>query len=405
MQVQDGNQVDYAKASDTENKSKSGRRRRHWTAALVCLLLVTAAVIAGILPRVKARAQVHSETLQLAVPNVSVVHPQRSAAAQEIVLPANVQPYINSPIYARTNGYLRKWYTDIGAKVKKGQLLAEIETPELDAQLQQARANLATAQANLQLAKTTAERYQGLLKTNSVAKQDTDNAVGAYNAGQAIVASNLAEVRRLQELQSYERVYAPFNGVITARNTDIGALINAGSGGGPGTELFQIAQPNVLRVYTSVPEGYAPAAKVGLLADVTFAEYPGKNFVGKLVRTANAIDTSTRTLLVEIDVNNPTGQLFSGAYAQVHMKLPNQVSFFMLPVSTLLFRAEGLRVATVENGRVRLLPVTLGRDFGNTTEVISGLKGDESVINNPPDSLVTGEQVRVVPAGQEGGGL
>ena len=405
MQVQDGNQVDYAKASGTENESKSGRRRRHWAAAVVGLLLVAAAVIAGILPRVKARSQVHSETLQLAVPNVSVVRPQRSAAAQEIVLPANVQPYINSPIYARTNGYLRKWYTDIGAKVTKGQLLAEIETPELDAQLQQARANLATAQANLQLAKTTAERYQGLLKTNSVAKQDTDNAVGSYNADQAIVASNLAEVRRLQELQSYERVYAPFNGVITARNTDIGALINAGSGGGPGTELFQIAQPNVLRVYTSVPEGYAPAAKVGLLAGVTFAEYPGKNFVGKLVRTANAIDTSTRTLLVEIDVNNPTGQLFSGAYAQVHMKLPNQVSSFMLPVSTLLFRAEGLRVATVENGRVRLLPVTLGRDFGNTTEVISGLKGDESVINNPPDSLVTGEQVRVVPAGQEGGGL
>ena len=399
MQVENQYSVERATTTGTEAK------RAHWAVGVLAAALVLGALAAGILPRVKARAAVHSQTLELAVPNVAVVHPQPTAVAQELVLPGNVQPYITAPIYARTNGYLRKWYTDIGAKVKKGQLLAEIETPELDAQLQQARADVATAEANLQLAKTTAERYQGLLKTNSVAKQDTDNALGAYSADQAIVASNRANVKRLEELQSYERVYAPFNGVITARNTDFGALINAGSGGGPGTELFHIAQPNVLRVYTSVPEAYAPAAKVGMLADVTFAEYPGKTFIGKLVRTADAIDAATRTLLVEIDVNNPTGELFSGAYAQVHMKLPNQATSFIVPVSTLLFRAEGLRVAVVENGKVNLVAVTLGRDFGNTTEVIAELKGDEAVIMNPPDSVVSGEQVRVVPAGQEGGGL
>ena len=333
----------------------------------------------------------------MAVPTVSVVRPKRSAPQQELVLPANVQPYISSPIYARTNGYLRRWYADIGTHVKKGQLLAEIETPELDQQLQQARANLNTAEANLKLAEITANRYQGLLKSDSVAQQDTDNAVGSYNADKAIVAADEANVRQLEQLQSFEKIYAPFDGVITVRNTDIGSLIQSGSGGGPQTALFQIAQPGTLRVYVNVPETYSQAAKPGLTADLVLSEFPGKKFQGALVRTADAIDPNTRTLLVEVDVPNPTGTLLSGAYAELHLKLPTTISTYILPVNTFLFRQEGLRVAAVTDGKhAQLKPITLGHDFGNEAEVIAGLDGNESIIVNPPDSIESGQEVRVV---------
>jgi len=376
-------------------RHQKNRRSRWW---ILVLAVVTTAIIvvAGILPRIQARTALRRETAEMAVPSVVVVQPKRSAPAQEIVLPANVQAFADAPIYARTNGYLKRWYVDIGTRVKEGQLLAEIDTPEVTQQLRQSLADLATTQANLNLSKITADRYAGLLMTDSVSKQESDNAAGDYAAKQANLQSAQANVKRLQELQSFQKIYAPFSGVITARNTDVGALIDSGSSGGVRTELFHIVQPDKLRVYVSVPQVYSQAAKPGLTADLTVSEFPGHPFVGKLVRTANAIDPTSRTLLVEIAVNNPTGQLFTGSYAEVHLKLPTAASAFILPVNTLLFRAEGLRIAAVGGGqKVELKPITLGHDFGSEVEVIAGLDGNENVIVNPPDSVVTGETIRI----------
>jgi RND family efflux transporter MFP subunit len=385
-----------AAAHEQRMASELGKPARRWWIAVLAFVIVAAIVISGILPRINARAALDKETAEMAIPTVSVITPKRGAPTQEVVLPANVQAYIDSPIYARTNGYLKRWYTDIGARVKAGQLIAEIETPEVDQQLRQSKADLATAEANLNLSQITATRYQDLLKTDSVSKQDTDNATGDLAAKQATVQSSQANVKRLEELQSFEKIYAPFDGVITARNTDIGALIDSGSSGGTRTELFHIAQPDKLRVYVSVPQVYSQAMKPGLSADLVLSEFPGRVFPGTLVRTAQAIDQSTRTLLVEIRVNNPTGTLFSGAYAEVHLKLPTATSAFILPVNTLLFRSEGLRVAAVTDGQhAELKPITLGHDFGSEVEVVAGLTGDESIIANPPDSLVSGEEVRI----------
>ena len=329
---------------------------------------------------------------------VSVVSPKQTAPAQEIILPGNVQPFITSPIYSRTNGYLKKWYFDIGAHVKQGQLLAVIETPEVDQQLQQSLSNLNTAKANLALAEITKNRYQGLLKNNAVSQQDVDNAVGTYNANKAIVEANEANVKQLQALQSFEKIYAPFDGVITARNTDIGDLINSGSSGGVKTDLFHIAQPGTLRVYVNVPEEYSQGVKTGMTADLSLAEFPGRKFQGKLVRTADAINMTTRTLLIEVDVDNPTGTLLTGSYAEVHLAVPSQASTYLLPVNTLIFRSEGLRVGIVRDGKVVLTAVTPGHDFGNEIEIVSGLKPDDQVIINPPDSIVSGQQVQIVQA-------
>lgn len=371
--------------------------------ALVVVAVFGWVLAHGIRERTMASATLRTETDSMAVPFVSVVTPQRSAPAQEIVLPGNVQPFITSPIFSRTNGYLKAWYFDIGARVKKGQLLAVIETPEIDQQLQQSRSNLATAEANLKLAAITKNRYQGLLKSNAVSQQDVDNAIGAYNANVAIVQANQANVKQLETMQSFEKIYAPFDGVITARNTDIGDLINSGSNANVKTDLFHIAQPDVLRVYVNVPEEYSQVARPGLGATLSLAEFPGRQFPGKLVRTAEAINPSTGTLLTEVDVNNPTGQLLSGSYAQVHFKVPGRVSTFTVPVETLLFRSEGLRVAAVRDGKAELVPVTPGRDYGETIEIVSGLKGNESVIVNPPDSIVSGEQVQIARPAAEGG--
>ena len=379
------------------------KHRSRWWVLLLAIVTAAVIVIAGILPRIQARTALRKETAEMAVPAVVVIQPKRTAPAQEIVLPANVQAFADSPIYARTNGYLKHWYVDIGGHVKAGQLLAEIETPEVNQQLRQGLADLATAQANLNLSKITADRFAGLLKTDSVSKQESDNAAGDYEAKQASLQSSQANVRRLEELQSFQKIYAPFSGVITARNTDVGALIDSGSSGGVRTELFHIVQPDKLRVYVSVPQVYSQAAKPGLTADLTLSEFPGKPFVGKLVRTANAIDPTSRTLLVEIAVDNPTGQLFTGSYAEVHLKLPNPATAFILPVNTLLFRSEGLRVAAVGAGqKVELKEITLGHDYGSEVEVISGLNGMENVIINPPDSLVTGEAVRIAQNSEEG---
>jgi RND family efflux transporter MFP subunit len=404
MQVEPQSEVD--KPVTVERKptgNAQGSPARRWWIAVLALVIVTAVVISGILPRIHARAALDKETAEMAIPTVSVVQPKRGAPTQEVVLPANVQAYIDAPIYARTNGYLKHWYADIGAHVKAGQLLADIETPEVDQQLRQSKADLATAEANLNLSKITNDRYADLLKTDSVSKQDADNAAGDFAAKQATVQSSQANVRRLEELQAFEKIYAPFDGVITARNTDIGALIDSGSSGGTRTELFHIAQPDKLRVYVNVPEVYSQAAKPGLTADLALSEFPGRLFPGTLVRTAQAIDQTTRTLLVEIRVNNPTGTLLSGAYAEVHLKLSNPTSAFILPVNALLFRAEGLRVAVVTDGRhADLKPITLGHDFGSEVEVVAGLSGSESIIVNPPDSIVAGEEVRIAQPGASG---
>jgi RND family efflux transporter MFP subunit len=405
MQVEPQSEVDKPVRVEGRKPTSNaqGNPARRWWIALLALVIVAAVVISGILPRIHARAALDKETAEMAIPTVSVVRPKRGAPTQEVVLPANVQAYIDAPIYARTNGYLKHWYADIGAHVKAGQLLADIETPEVDQQLRQSKADLATAEANLNLSKITNDRYADLLKTDSVSKQDADNAAGDFAAKQATVQSSQANVRRLEELQAFEKIYAPFDGVITARNTDIGALIDSGSSGGTRTELFHIAQPDKLRVYVSVPEVYSQAAKPGLTADLALSEFPGRLFPGTLVRTAQAIDQTTRTLLVEIRVNNPTGTLLSGAYAEVHLKLSNPTSTFILPVNALLFRAEGLRVAAVTDGRhADLKPITLGHDFGSEVEVVAGLSGSESIIVNPPDSIVAGEEVRIAQPGASG---
>jgi RND family efflux transporter MFP subunit len=364
--------------------------------AVVALLIVAAIVIAGVVPRLKARAALRIATYENASPTVNVIHPKMGEPQAEIVLPGNIQAFNDSPIYARTDGYLKKWYVDIGSHVKAGQLLAEIETPEVDQQLDQARADLNTAEANLQLSKITAERYQGLAQSDSVSKQDVDNATSDFAAKKAMVASAQSNVKRLEELQSFEKIYAPFDGVITARNTDIGHLINSGAGS-PATELFHIAAVQELRVYVNVPQQYSASAKPGLKADLTLQEFPGRRFPGTLVRTADAIDQASRTLLVEVDVNNRTGELLPGAYAEVHLQVPSGAPTYILPVSALIFRSAGLQVGTVQNGdKAALVDITLGRDMGNEVEVVSGLNAGDAVIVNPPDSLISGETVRVV---------
>lgn len=348
----------------------------------------------GIQQRATAAQELARSTDEAATPVVSVTHPAPAAPLQEIVLPGNTEAFTDSPIYARTNGYLTHWYFDIGARVKKGDLLAEIETPEIDQQLQQAQAQLETAQANYELAKTTAERWQFLLKSNSVSKQETDQAVANQAAQKAVVDSNAANARRLEQLQSFEKVYAPFEGVITARSTDIGALIDAGSGT-QSKELFHMAAISTLRVFVPVPEVYSNAARPGATATLTLDEYPGRVFRGTLVRDSSAIDPASRTLLVEVDVANPDGLLLPGAYVSVHLKLPGTIRSVTIPANTLLFRREGLRVGVLRDGHANLVPVTIGRDYGATVEIVSGLRPADSIILDPSDSLENGSAVRV----------
>jgi len=362
---------------------------------VIVLAIIAAVVIGGIVPRLRAKEALQKETYDLAVPTVNVAHPKQGAPQTEIVLPGNMQAFTESPIYARTNGYLKKWYVDIGSRVKTGQLLAEIETPEVDQQLQQARSQLNTAKANFNLAQITSNRYQELKNTDSVAQQDVDNALGSERANAATVSAAEYQVKYLEQLESFRKIYAPFDGIITVRNTDVGHLINSGAGS-PTAELFHIAAIHTLRVYINVPQQFSPAAKSGLPATLTLQEFPGRKFKGTLVRTANAIDLATRTLLVEVDVDNPTGELLPGAYAEVHLAVPSGAPTFILPVSTLIFRAQGLQVGVVKDGnRAQLANIILGRDFGSEVEVVSGLQADDQVIINPPDSLISGEEIRV----------
>jgi RND family efflux transporter MFP subunit len=366
---------------------------------LAAIVLVLGIVIySGIHERAQAENSLGVSTEQAAVPIVNVVEPSSAGLSEEIVLPGNTQAFNDTPIYARTNGYLKHWYVDIGAHVKQGQLLADIDTPEVDQQLDQARADLKNAEANEQLAQITAARWQNLLKTNSVSKQETDQAVSDLSARQASVDSMTANVHRLQQLQSFEKVYAPFAGVITARNTDIGALINAGAGGVP-QELFHMAAVNKLRVYVAVPEVDSLAAQTGAKATLTLDEFPGETFDGTIVRDSDSIDSATRTLNVEVDVNNAQGRIKTGAYAFVHLKRPQSAhasaQSLTIPANTLLFRSEGLRVGVVRNGHAQLTPITIGRDFGATVEVVAGLQPTDQVIVNPSDSLTSGSPVKV----------
>ncbi|HVR10200.1 MAG TPA: efflux RND transporter periplasmic adaptor subunit [Thermoanaerobaculia bacterium] len=360
---------------------------------------------AGIVPRMRAEAALARQTRESAVPAVTVIVPRQGAAAQEIVLPGAIQAWEDAPIFARTSGYLRRWFADIGARVKQGQLLAEIETPEVDRQLDQARADLATASANSELAEVIAARYVELRKTDSVSQQDLDNALGDAKAKRAMVNSAQANVKRLEQLQSFEKIYAPFDGVVTARNTDVGQLIDPGTGSGAARELFHVAATRTLRVYVNVPQVYSGAALPGVHAYLTLAEAPGRRFPGKLVRNANAIDVASRTLRAEVDVDNGAGELLPGAYAQVHLELAAAARTLVVPVSALIFQSEGLRLATVDAAdRVHLTQVSPGRDFGNEVEVVAGLGAGQRVIDSPPDSLVEGQRVRVVAAHHETGG-
>jgi RND family efflux transporter MFP subunit len=400
IQTQDNGQIDRQAHPLMDVKVGKSPHQPWLILAILAMALIAAAalLVSGIRSRVKARTTLRVETDHAALLAVSVVSPKRTAPAQEIVLPGNIQPFISSPIYARTNGYLKQWYVDIGAHVKTGELLAVIEAPEVDQQLAQSLSNLNTAKANLALAEITKNRYQALLNTHAVSQQDVDNAVGSYNANKAIVEADQANVREVQALQSFEKIYAPFDGVVTARNTDIGDLINSGSGGGVKTDLFHIAQPGTLRVYVNVPEEYSQGMKVGMTAGLGLAEFPGRVFRGKLVRTADAINVTTRTLLIEIDVANPSGTLLTGSYAEVHLAVPSHASTYLLPVNTLIFRSEGLRVGVVNGGKALLTAVTAGHDFGDQIEIVAGLKANDQVIVNPPDSIVSGQQVQIVEA-------
>jgi RND family efflux transporter MFP subunit len=373
--------------------------RGRWLRAVIIALIVGGVLAFGIRSRLNQEAKLRTVVAQTSAPSVSVVQPKSAAPAQEIILPGNVQPFISSPIYARTDGYLKKWYFDIGAHVKSGQLLAVIQAPEVDQQLEQARSTLATAQANLELSDITRTRYVGLFAKHAVSQQDRDNAVGTYNANKAIVDADKASVERYAALVSFEKIYAPFDGVITARNTDIGDLINSGSSATPKTDLFHMAQTDTLRVYVNVPEEFSRGIQPGhTQADIMLAEFPGRRFPGKLIRTADAINVTTRTLLVEVDVANPTGTLFSGSYAEVHLKVPAENPTYLIPANTLLFRTQNLQVGVVQNGKVLLKDVTAGHDLGNEIEVVAGLSGQDQVIVNPSDSLVTGQAVQVVNA-------
>jgi RND family efflux transporter MFP subunit len=374
-------------------------------AVLVAIAVVAVLAAAlGIGTRVRARTALKDVTRATAAPTVSVVKPEPGAPAQELILPASVQAFTDAPIYARTSGYLKKWHADIGTRVRKGQRLAEIDSPEIEQQLQAARADLANARANEHLAKATADRYVELIKTDSASRLDLDNAVDGLAAKHAAADSAQSNVRRLEQMVAFQKIDAPFDGVITARNTDIGQLIDSGSSGGPARELFRISATDTMRVFVNVPQVHSRAAAPGVPVDVTFAERAGKRYRGKIARTASAIDPATRTLLVEVDLDNAAGEILPGAFAEVHLQLASAAPTLLLPVSALMFRSEGVRVATVAPGnRAALVPVTLGRDFGTKVEVTSGLAPGALVIDSPPDSLIDGQEIRVASPAAPGG--
>jgi RND family efflux transporter MFP subunit len=382
-----------------EQESAQQRRNLKSKVARYALIAAVVAVILaawGVGSRILARSELRKATTENAVLTVVTAKPQLSSAGNELVLPGIVQAYTESPIYARTNGYLKIWHTDIGARVHQGQLLAEIDTPEVDRELAQARADLDTAQANFALSKITNDRWQDLLKTQAVSKQDADNRAGDAAAKAAMVESALQNVKRLSDLESFKRVLAPFDGVVTARNVDVGYLINAGQS--PGTELFRVADIHKLRIYAQVPEAYASGTQVGVKSQLRFAERPGKSYEAETVRTSNALDPTARTLQVELQLDNRESQLFPGSYTEIHFRLPSSAETLRIPANTILFRANGLEVAVVqEQGIIKIKKVDQGRDFGKTVEILTGLDPQDAVVVNPPDSISDGMRVRIAP--------
>jgi membrane fusion protein, multidrug efflux system len=390
-------QTDVVQENMTEWRPRSQKPNKHrgyLVAGILAVLFLVAAIV-GIASRFSERRALAKETDELAVMNVSVIRPKTEPPQQELVLPSTLQAYIESPIYARTNGYLKKWYRDIGSHVHEGELLADIETPEIDQELMQAKAARDQANAQVEIAKTSAKRWENLQKMDAVAQQETDERNSSYAQAQANLAAADANVHRLEQMESFKHIYAPFSGVITKRNVDIGALINAGNTG-PNQQLFNIARTDPIRVYVSVPEVYAGSVKPGVQAKIELASIPGRTFSGNVVRNSDAIDPGTRTLLTEIDVPNPKGELLPGAYAQVHFGLKVQVPRLTVPVNAVLFRAEGTRAAVVDNsGKVHLKAINIGRDYGRDVEVLSGIEASDRIVLNPSDSLEDGQQVEV----------
>lgn len=371
----------------------------HRTRRYVLIAVAAALILAvwGIVSRLSARNALEQQAVAAAVPTVVTVKPQAGPAASTLVLPGSVQAFYEAPIYARTSGYLKAWYTDIGASVKKGQLLAEIDTPEVDQQLRQAEADLGTAKANYELARITDERWQGLLATQSVSQQDADQRAGDAAAKKAAQQSASANLARLRDLESFKRVIAPFDGVVTQRNTDVGALINAGQT--PGSALFRVADTHRLRIYVSVPQPYAAEVVPGLNASLELTDHPGKQFAATVASTAHALDAVSRTLQVELQIDNAKEELLPGSYAQVTFKLPASVNTLRVPVNAVLFRGDHVQVAVLDaNHRVHLKTIAEGRDFGTEIEVLTGINADDTLVINPPDSIGEGSEVRVQPS-------
>jgi membrane fusion protein, multidrug efflux system len=374
--------------------------RKAITGVVLVILVLALSGALSVVSRIRAGHALAKETDIDSVISVAVVHPIAEKPDEELVLPASLQAYEESPIYARTNGYLLRWYKDIGSRVSKGDLLADIDTPEVDQELSQARATRQQASAQLDIAKISAERWQNLRKSDSVSQQETDMQTSAYQQAVANLAAAEANVRRLEELESFKHVYAPFSGVLIRRNVDPGALINAGSAG---TELFIIAKVDPLRVFVNVPQAYFPAFKDGLPAYITVQELPGQKFKGVVARTAEAIDPATRTLLTEVDVPNKDGRLLSGSFGEVHFLPKINAEKVTVPVNAMLFRQEGARLAVVgADNKVQLRPITIGRDYGTTLEILGGVSAEDRVIINPVESLEDGQSVNVVTDNHEG---
>ena len=392
MQVEDVKNKELENSEKEQHTQLSGKRLLWFL--LVPAVLVTSAFM-GTKARQKTSQQLNATTKSLEVQTVNVIHPQRGKSSSDLTLPGMIQAFSQSPIYARVDGYVRTWYVDIGTHVTKGQLLAEIDAPEVDQQLNQARAMLKQAETGLALAKVTAPRYQELVKTNSVSQQEVDQNNQNLAAQTANVQAASAAVSRLEQMQGFEKIVAPFDGVITLRKTDFGDLVNAGNAG-VGRELFRISQNNVVRVFVTVPEEFSKQVKPGTKASMDLTELPNRHFSAAVTRTTGAIDVNSRTLTVELDVPNPSGELLPGAYANVHFSLPLGAAPLVLPSSTILFQADGPQVGVVNSqNQVELRKVTLGHDFGDTIQLLSGVRLADAAIANPPDSITNGMRVAV----------
>ena len=360
---------------------------------LLVLLVLGVSAAVSVFSRIRASRALARETERESIPVVAVVHPSSETPDEQLVLPASVQAYEESPIYARTNGYLLRWNKDIGSHVNKGDLLAEIDSPEIDQELLQARATRQQIAAQADIAKISAERWENLRKTDSVSQQEADMQTSSYQQAVANLAAADANVRRLEQLESFKRVYAPFSGVITKRNVDPGALINSGS---TGKQLFDLARVDPLRVFANVPQSYSPAIKVGMPGYLVLQEFPAQKFTGTVARTADAIDPATRTLLTEVDVPNPDGRLLPGSFGELHFKTTVNAAKLTIPVNAMLFRQEGPRVAVVgTDSKIQLRPISIGRDYGTTLEILGGVSVEDRIIINPADSLEEGQLVRV----------